>query len=62
MGSHYIPVAFRGAMKSYPYGMNSSGPVQPKSFTHTEHRPFSIMLVNLAFNTTRNSRIKPKKC
>ena len=25
-------------------------------------RPFSIMLVNLAFNATRNSRIKPKKC
>ena len=24
-------------------------------------RPFSIMLVNLAFNATRNSRIKPKK-
>ena len=25
-------------------------------------RPFSIMLVNLAFNATRNSHIKPKKC
>ena len=25
-------------------------------------RPFSIMLVNLAFNASRNSRIKPKKC
>ena len=25
-------------------------------------RPFLIMLVKLAFNATRNSRIKPKKC
>ena len=25
-------------------------------------RPFSIMLVNLIFNATRNSRIKPKNC
>ena len=25
-------------------------------------RPFSIMLVKLAFNDTRNSCIKPKKC
>ena len=26
------------------------------------YRPFSIVLVKLAFNATRNSRKKPKKC
>ena len=30
--------------------------------THNPTRPFSIMLVNLAFNAIRNSHIKPKKC
>ena len=29
---------------------------------HTCYRPFSIVLVKLAFNATRNSRKKPKKC
>lgn len=31
-------------------------------FWDVAHRPFSIVLVKLAFNATRNSRKKPKKC
>ena len=34
----------------------------PALFSPSRFRPFSIMLVKLAFNATRNSRIKPKKC
>ena len=34
----------------------------PLSYWRLYGRPFSIVLVKLAFNATRNSRKKPKKC